>query len=532
MKFPRINPSPTARISIGLVALIVGWIMLVDMLVGIWPDQRAMQKELRERASENLAIQAAALLRYGDAAELAKTLEEAVRRDNQIYSVAIRTKQGETALQVGDHERYWKPSNSAQSTLDYVRVEIKAGHQPWGDLEVAFRPASPQTAMGWARQPMAVPFLLLVLGGLVLYWFYLRRVFIHLDPSSVIPDRVRVAFDNFSEGVMMLDRTGHIVLANKALRNWVEEKNSRLFGKNSQDLPWLKAALHEDPKNYPWVRAMEIQRPINGLNLEFHKANGEMIKAVVNCSPIQDAANHVRGCLVTFDNVTELDRINKKLISTMEELSKSQEEIEKQNVELRKLATHDPLTNCLNRRAFFEQSGQIFGGVIETKRPLSCIMTDIDHFKLFNDRYGHAVGDKVLIAFSRTLFSGLRADDLLARYGGEEFCILLQDAAPELAFSIAERLRAEVELHAGASIRSTQELKITASFGIATRSEGTTDLAALIDQADQALYAAKNGGRNCVKTWGTITVEASQEPAPDSAAPPQSNLDADQHDRT
>jgi len=502
MKFPKITPSPTIRISIGLVALLVGWVMLVDMLVGVWPDQRAMIKELRERTSENLAIQSTMLLQAGDAAALKTALEEAVHRDSQIYSVAIRTRKGETALLVGDHNRYWKPLNDTQSTLDYIRVGIKANHQPWGDLEVAFHPAEPQTIMGWIRQPRVFSFFLLILGGLVLYSFYLRRVFIHLDPSSVIPDRVRVAFDNFSEGVMMLDRAGLIVLANKALRNWVEEKNSKLFGKNSQDLPWLKAALREDPKNYPWIRAMDMQEPINGLHLEFRKANGEMIKVVINCTPIQDSANNVRGCLVTFDNVTELDRINEELMSTMEKLNKSQEEIEKQNAELRKLATHDPLTNCLNRRAFYEQAGEIFEGVIETKRPLSCIMTDIDHFKLFNDRYGHAVGDKVLIAFSRALFKGLRADDLLTRYGGEEFCILLQDAEPELAFSIAERLRTEVELHAGASIRSEQELKITSSFGIATLSEGTADLATLIDQADKALYAAKDGGRNCVKVWG------------------------------
>lgn len=510
MKFPKINISPTVRISIGLVAIFVGWVMLVDMLVGIWPDQRVMLKELRERISENLAIQSAVLLQSGDGAALKKTLEEAVHRDPQIYSVALRTKQGETALQVGDHYRYWKPLNSTQSTLDYIRVGIKANHQPWGDLEIAFHPESPQTIMDWVKQPMVVSFFLLIFGGLVLYSFYLRRVFIHLDPSSVIPDRVRVAFDNFSEGVMMLDRDGLIVLANKALRNWVEEKNSKLFGKNSRNLPWLKVALHEDPNNYPWIRAMEMQETINGLHFEFRKVNGEMVKAVINCSPIQDAANKVRGCLVTFDDVTELDNINQKLVSTMEKLNKSQEEIEKQNVELRKLATHDPLTNCLNRRSFFEQADKIWGEAIETKRPLSCIMTDIDHFKLFNDRYGHAIGDKVLIAFSRALFKGLRADDLLARYGGEEFCILLQDADPELAFSIAERLRTEVETHAGASIRSEQELKITSSFGIATLSGSATDFAALIDQADQALYSAKNSGRNCVRVWGKIAEEVQE----------------------
>jgi len=127
-------------------------------------------------------------------------------------------------------------------------------------------------------------------------------------------------------------------------------------------------------------------------------------------------------------------------------------------------------------------------------------MADIDHFKSFNDRFGHAVGDKVIIAFSRTLFIGLRSEDLLCRYGGEEFCILLPDATRETALNIAERIRSEVELNAGASIRNAQDLKITSSFGVSFLSESTPSLAAMIDQADQALYNAKAGGRNCVKT--------------------------------
>jgi len=511
MKLPKIKLRPALRVSIGLVSLMVGWIMLMNILVDFWPDQRAMLKELRERTSENLAIQSAVLLQSGDATALKKTLEEIVHRDTKIHSVALRKKHGEIALQVGNHNRYWKPLTETKSTLDYVRIEIKANRQHWGDLEIAFQPAPAQTIMGLICQPMVLSFGLLVLGGLLLYSLYLRRVFVYLDPSSVIPDRVSVAFDNFSEGVMMVDRAGLIVLANKTLRHWVEEKNNQLFGKSCKDVPWLKTALREDPKNYPWVRAMDIQEPINGWHLEFQKTNGEMIKVVINCSPIQDAANIIRGCLVTFDNVTELDRINKELMLTMEKLNKSQEQIEKRNTELRKLASLDSLTNCLNRRDFFEEADKVFGKVVEEKRTLSCIMTDIDHFKLFNDCYGHAIGDKVLIAFSRSLFKGLRTEDLLTRYGGEEFCILLPDATSEVAFRIAERLRSEIESQAGSSIRSNPEIKITSSFGVSTLSEGTSDLAALVDQADQALYAAKNNGRNCVRVWGKIVDDVFQE---------------------
>jgi diguanylate cyclase (GGDEF)-like protein len=251
---------------------------------------------------------------------------------------------------------------------------------------------------------------------------------------------------------------------------------------------------------------MEMQDAINGWQLEFEKVDGETIKAVLNCSPIQDAAKNVRGCIVTFDNVTEIDRMNKELNITLEKLYESQMEIEKQNTELIELATRDSLTSCQNRRSFFEDSERIFASYVAEKLPLACIMTDIDHFKLFNDRFGHAVGDKVLVAFSKTLYVGLRNEDLLCRYGGEEFCILLPDATPEIALSIAERLRAEVESHAGSSIRSEHDLKITASFGVSMLSESTPSLATMIDHADKALYTAKANGRNCVKTHDELNI--------------------------
>ena len=234
------------------------------------------------------------------------------------------------------------------------------------------------------------------------------------------------------------------------------------------------------------------------------------MKTVVNCAPIQDARGKVRGCIVTFDNVTEAEAINRQLRAAMADLEKSRTQIEKQNEELRTLAMRDPLTGAYNRRAFFEKLDALFAGVRDGSRALSCIMTDIDHFKSFNDRYGHAVGDQVLRAVTRSLTGGLRDVDLLCRYGGEEFCIVLPGVGVEEACGIAERLRAEVESRAGKSVRTTQGIVVTSSFGVAVLRPDTADPADLIDQADKALYEAKSGGRNCVRraqTKGQVDVQ-------------------------
>jgi diguanylate cyclase (GGDEF)-like protein len=128
-------------------------------------------------------------------------------------------------------------------------------------------------------------------------------------------------------------------------------------------------------------------------------------------------------------------------------------------------------------------------------------MTDIDHFKKFNDQHGHLVGDEVIIAVAKALGSELRSFDLLCRYGGEEFCILLPNSTPRQALDIAERLRRQIEEVAGRSIRTTEGLKITASFGVASLRDEADDLNGLIDQADEALYFSKQNGRNRVSLW-------------------------------
>lgn len=188
-------------------------------------------------------------------------------------------------------------------------------------------------------------------------------------------------------------------------------------------------------------------------------------------------------------------------MNVLGELHQSRQQIERQNEELTRLATRDPLTGCYNRRAFFDQAEPLFAQAKAKQQPLACIMGDIDHFKQFNDKYGHTVGDKVIQAVAKSFVGGLREVDVLCRYGGEEFCIFLPGATSHQAAVVAERLRNAVESHAGPSIRTTSGLKVTSSFGVATLTDGASDSAGLIDQADEALYVSIQNGRNRVSQW-------------------------------
>jgi diguanylate cyclase (GGDEF)-like protein len=253
--------------------------------------------------------------------------------------------------------------------------------------------------------------------------------------------------------------------------------------------------------NHPWHRAVRTRTSVTGVVVEVTQVDGSATRrAVVNASPVLDAKGAVRGCLVSFNDITELDRVNADLRAAMDELQLSKARIEMQNEELRRLASIDSMTTCLNRRAFMTEADTLFAAA-RNGSPLACIMADIDKFKLVNDTYGHAVGDEVIIQVARIFMLGLSPGDLLCRYGGEEFCILLPGLDLAQAAAVAERLREKVETQAGPGIRSIAGLRVTSSFGVSELSLGATTLPQLIEEADQALYASKQAGRNFVSLF-------------------------------
>lgn len=159
-----------------------------------------------------------------------------------------------------------------------------------------------------------------------------------------------------------------------------------------------------------------------------------------------------------------------------------------------RMATTDGMTGLTNHRTFKERGAEAVARAHRSGRPLSLILTDIDHFKRVNDTHGHAVGDEVIKGVAAVLASSARDVDLTARYGGEEFAILLEDADADAAERIAERIRHKVK-----SLRfdgSTGPFGVTLSLGVARLVD--SNLACLVDEADRALYEAKRGGRDRV----------------------------------
>lgn len=206
------------------------------------------------------------------------------------------------------------------------------------------------------------------------------------------------------------------------------------------------------------------------------------------------------------DDVREIARLKDELGEHAARLeSQVQErtaELEQRNLELEEkrraielLANTDGLTGAVSRRHFHELGGRELSRAARNGQRLAVMILDIDHFKSVNDAHGHAAGDLVLQAFARTCQAQLRGTDVLGRLGGEEFAVLLPDTDLAGASIVAERIRASV---AGAPVAAgdNPRIGITVSIGIAARTAAGASLDALLVAADEALYAAKHGGRN------------------------------------
>lgn len=508
--------SPASRIALGLISLIVTLLLVIDISLNLVPDQADVQRKIRETTSERLAVQITSLIQAQEWDALKLTVNAALDRDRDILSLAVRQLDGRVVVMAGNHMRHWVAPPAGKSTLTHVRVPIYARDGLWGDVEISYKPVTPQSLREWLQMPLVALFLVIVPAGFLAFYLYMRRSLQYLDPTAAIPDRVRVAFDALTEGVAVIDRAGRIMLHNKAFRQLHPFAAEDLMGKPLSKLPWL---VGEKPSQAtPWDEAMQNQANVSGHLLTITQPDHSVIKVIVNASSILDAHGKLRGCMVTFYDVTELHRANETMSQALVALEASREQVEKQNEELMRLATRDSLTGCLNRRAFFAAGEPLFDKLRLEARSITCVMADIDHFKAVNDTYGHATGDQVIVAVATCLSRHMRAGDLLCRYGGEEFCILLAGTSEDAALEIAERLRQEIEREVGRGLRSVEGLHITSSFGVAGMHSNAESLSELIELADFALYHSKRNGRNRVTLWsdtlGSEVAAPSQPPIP------------------
>jgi len=224
----------------------------------------------------------------------------------------------------------------------------------------------------------------------------------------------------------------------------------------------------------------------------------------VTVTPIYNKMNVLEGRVILARDITERKRLENQLKSLNQSLQEQLEENQQLQAQLKEQAIRDPLTGVFNRRFFAESLDKDFAQAIREGTPFSVIILDVDHFKKFNDTYGHKCGDTVLQALAGFLADHTRRSDIVCRYGGEEFIILMPDATPSSALERAEFFRRQfenLEVEYGG-----KKLKCTFSAGVASFPAHSNSSEALLLFADQALYQSKSDGRNRVTVYSPETI--------------------------
>ncbi|MBT8340240.1 MAG: diguanylate cyclase [Desulfatitalea sp.] len=505
--------STFTRLSLGLVLLTLS-IIFSAYLLGLIPDKAKLELAKRQAICESLAVLCSKTAEKNDMETLAYTIKAFVERNDSVLSAALRKPDGTIPVVAGNHVLHWKGAHTERSHPTHVRVPIYSENQIWGHIEVSFQRIYGNTLKDFILTPTIKLILFIILAGFLIYRFFLSRVLKHLDPTSVVPPRVRQALDTMVEGIVMLDNDERIVLANEAFRTKIAKSQTSLTGSKLDRLNLKMPST----TMMPWTRTLKSKERQIGVPLYSSDKDSHQQVFMVNTSPITDSNGINRGALVTFDDVTQIEEKNTQLNTMVEQLERYSIKIKQQNKKLEYLATCDPLTGCRNRRSFFEIFEREFSSAKRYRYPISCIMFDIDHFKSINDNHGHMGGDEVLRGLSGTVKSLVRKMDIVCRYGGEEFCIVLPHIDLYGAAEAAERFRAAVEA------QNYSGITVTASFGVSSIRFGASEPASLIDQADKALYAAKESGRNRVRTWKDVAPEADlKNPSPSAIQGPSNS---------
>ena len=495
----RINP--LIAITLGLVSVTLMLVLAGDYVLQLTRDQSGVELRQREKIGETLSLQFSPLAAINDTKTIGKAMEALVERNRDVLSAALRGSDGKLITSAGDHEKYWRSPGSRVTTSAYANVPLMVDGREWGTVEVSFAPKGESLIPFLTTNPL-IRFLLFITASVCLgYFFFMKRTLTHLDPTAVIPDKVKSTLDLLAEGVVLIDTKDKIVLTNFAFADKLGVEPGVLVGKPLSALTWRSPGSNDAIEELPWVTAMKDGTAQTDFPLALALEDDKVLVFAANSSPILDSNFNLRGAMATFNDETALQEANGVLLEMMDKLRKSQDEVNKQNTELMRLATRDPMTNCLNRRSFFERMEKAFTLAQSEKKPLGCVMVDIDFFKKINDAHGHGIGDKVLKMVAKLLVSKFGNKASICRYGGEEFCVLLPGIGLDKTIEVAQEVRATIESYATMGIETRAPLTVTASLGVSALEQGASVPGMLVDQADKALYQAKEQGRNRVEQW-------------------------------
>jgi diguanylate cyclase (GGDEF)-like protein len=301
------------------------------------------------------------------------------------------------------------------------------------------------------------------------------------DMMTHISELATELVDGDATSVMLLDAEGKRLLARAAYGLRIGNLEFVSFAVGEGVAGWVvqngEPALIEDVSKDP--------------RFAVRKDPSTLIRSMV-CVPLMVRGEPVGVLTATSKHVGAFSKRHLEMLTFVAQTIA----LDVENARLLKLSVTDPLTSCYNRKFLEAQLPRAIEAAAAKAAPLSCAMVDVDHFKPVNDRFGHDVGDRVLVVVAERLRAAIRGDDVLVRYGGEEFLALLPQSDADTAREVGERMRGKLQEHPIHA--ADQRLELRVSVGVTQYRPGETP-ETFVRRADTALYQAKGRGRNRVE---------------------------------
>ncbi len=480
------NPTLVISLELALIAMSISS-MIISLV--ILPDHYNKNIAWQNQHAKSLAMQFSLAIQTGRDKTVENLIDVSLKQFPELASIAIKSN-NKTLISSPNHQKYWEQKTQKQKAATNITIEIPRAQGTPIELAICYKVQTYK----WYQSPGFRTGLYIISGTFIMYLIFIRKMFRKAlsGETASSTERVNEIFNTMSEAVVVLDKQERIILANNEFLELIDKSFPEIKETKINNQNWL-----EKPAIMPWTKTINEKTVVKGAQMSIqHKTENSIILA--NTTPIIDKDNTLNGVMVTLNDVTELHKQNEKIKVAMAELKENHKKIQAQNETLKEMSMKDPLTGCLNRRAFFELFESEWSGSKRHGYELSCIMLDIDFFKKINDNYGHSKGDEVLRVVPQVIRENIRKTDLVCRYGGEEFCLLMPHTDIAAAAIVAEKIRLKVEES------NPGEIHTTMSIGISSAIFDPKSPQDLIDQADKALYFSKANGRNQHTRWDEI----------------------------
>jgi len=303
----------TIHISITLTCLLIT-MLFIAIGTGLIPNRVKMNIENRQKLCENLAIQFCGVAHDNIIYTFESLTPHIVEQNKDILSMGFRDTKGKIISGTDDHDTNWQPLEDNQSTPTQFQIPIHKGDELFGMIEIYFAPVYPKTITGFFHIHYIYFVLFLAASMFTVTWFYLRKSLRHLDPSSVIPNRVKAVLDNLTESVVILDKDEQIIFGNDAFSKTVDEIENTFVGRKLSIFTWIQPRQQQEHSDLPWVQTLEKGITETNIPIILKTKAGNKRTSVVNSVPILSADGEHRGIMISFTDVTELEEKNTELV--------------------------------------------------------------------------------------------------------------------------------------------------------------------------------------------------------------------------